>query len=203
MALFSRLRGGDMQSSFFKISESLLARQLGKSIQNVQKQLERLNELGVLIYDKQNVQPQVVFLTPRFDAKRLPLDIQGIEARKKRDMEKVEAVIHYVTHKHRCRTQLILEYFGEVSYEACGVCDICLEKKKANQVKEADESEAQQILSFLKEGPLAVRVLVSKLNPKDERATLALIRDMLDVGQLQHLEDKRIGLSDNLLKKLV
>jgi superfamily II DNA helicase RecQ len=35
-----------------------------------------------------------------------------------------------------------LEYFGEVNYEACGVCDICLKKKKQNPGKKNTEALA-------------------------------------------------------------
>ncbi len=200
LTLLSRLRGGDMLSNFFPISEYTLANYLKTSHGNVCRQLERLQELGVITYDQQSEKPQVLFLTPRYDVKHLPLDTQAMQARKQRDLDKVEAVIHYMQHQHRCRTQLLLEYFGEVSYEACEVCDVCIAKKK-KRISEGDtEAQAQKIKQILEAGAMAVSILVAKLNPSNEAQALELIRAMLDSKELQKEEDGRIGLSAKSLK---
>ncbi len=194
LTLLSRLRGGDILRNFFPISERTLSVYLQKPVENVRKQLERLQELGVVIYDKQSGKPQVLFLTPRYDVKHLPLDIKSMEARKKRDLEKVESVIHYMTHQQRCRTQILLEYFGEISNETCGVCDICIGKKRKLASEGNQEKQAQKIKEHLKLGAMAVSILITKLNPSDEKQTLQLIREMLDSQELQKEEDGRLTL---------
>ena len=41
----------------------------------------------------------------------------------------MEAVLHYSTTNHRCRSQLLLEYFGEKDSHRCGICDVCRRQK--------------------------------------------------------------------------
>lgn len=45
-------------------------------------------------------------------------------------MNRVEAVIHYASSEHRCRSQLLLQYFGETESVRCGKCDVCLERNE-------------------------------------------------------------------------
>ncbi|GAB4395534.1 MAG: ATP-dependent DNA helicase RecQ [Microscillaceae bacterium] len=194
LTLLSRLRGGDMQSHFFTISENQLAYYLQKSSDNVRRQLERLQSLGILHYDFQRDMPQILFLQPRFEATRLPLDKARLDARKKTALERVAAVRHYALHRHRCRTQLLLEYFGEISEALCGVCDFCLASKK-NKWRSLRDENARRIQEALEAGPLALPLLVARMPHLDERETLQCIREMLDTGEIQRLEDGRMALA--------
>ncbi|MDX2306252.1 MAG: ATP-dependent DNA helicase RecQ [Microscillaceae bacterium] len=194
ITLLSRLRGGQMQSSFFSISETTIAQYLKSTTEKIIKQLIRLNELNIIVYEQQNQNPQVIFLTPRYDAKRLPLNMQRIEERKKRDLDKIKAVANYANHRHRCRTQILLEYFGEISYQPCEVCDICLERKKQEKPANNYDRFALKIREILKNGPLVIRQLMAKLNPKNEQEALNVIQKMVEVSELIHLQDGRIGL---------
>ena len=92
--------------------------------------LEHLNNLKVITYDRMRDKPQLAFITPRYDAAKLPLNIDRINERRKVKKDKLGAMLRYVENDHLCRTSMILEYFGEISYEDCGHCDVCREKKK-------------------------------------------------------------------------
>lgn len=181
-----------MQHHFFSISETDIARYLKISPQQVQKQLERLQELNVLLYERQKNKPQLTFLTPRYEASRLPLNRKQIEQRKKRDLDQVEALISYVEHQHRCRALLLSEYFGEVSYANCGICDICLKRKSKDNPPEKLSSLRERVKASLETGPLAPAQLVSKVGGKSEQETLQAIRTLLDYGELAYLEDGRL-----------
>jgi ATP-dependent DNA helicase RecQ len=39
-------------------------------------------------------------------------------------------MVAYVSNDHRCRTQQLLDYFGEISYIPCGICDVCVARKE-------------------------------------------------------------------------
>ena len=42
----------------------------------------------------------------------------------------MESVIYYASSKHKCRSEILLRYFGEKEVYSCGICDVCLERNK-------------------------------------------------------------------------
>jgi len=60
-------------------------------------------------------------------------------------------VISYAGSSSHCRSQLLIKYFGQTDTRRCGICDVCLERNKAN----LSELEFNNILEILK--PLLLR----------------------------------------------
>ncbi len=191
LTLLSRLKGGEMQSQFFSVSETTLARYLKKNTHEVEQQLQRLHQMEALIYEKQKSKPQLTFLTPRQDAQKLPLDPKELASRKKRDKDKVDAVVRFAQNDRTCRNQVLLEYFGERSPQVCGICDICRQKqKKVGQT--AHKLIAQEIQKALQSGPLAISLLISRLEHIPEKDALLAIRELRERGQLIQKNDGRL-----------
>lgn len=191
ISLMRRLYGGEMLTHWITISENIIAQQLKINTDQVIKQLNRLQDLKVLNYSPQKDKPQLVLLKPRYDAKYLPLDTAKIAAHKQQDLDKVRAVCHYIQHQDRCRTQILLEYFGEVNYEACGVCDICLKKKKQTAV--LPKTHTQKIFALLQNEPNTLQSLQTKLHEIPEKEMIATIQQLLDTEQIIYLEDGSLG----------
>ena len=65
-------------------------------------------------------------LAPDGDIARLEALLPGIEAKRRRDQQKLDTLLRYV-HARGCRRRFILDYFGEASAirRACGHCDVC------------------------------------------------------------------------------
>lgn len=184
-----RMYGGEIFQNFVNVQESEMARVLKVKVEWIQSQLEKLQHQQVLIYEKRKEKPQITFLTPRYEAERIPLDKKAIEERKNRDLAKVQAVGHYVQHQHRCRTQLLLEYFGEISYEKCGVCDICLKQKK----QDSENSDLKEtILKLLQEKSLLPEELVKKVGEKHQKETTQWIKKLLDVELVEYEMNGRL-----------
>jgi len=55
------------------------------------------------------------------------------EARERRDIERIDQVLRYVN-SGSCLAGQLLQYFGENSIEACGVCSRCMEPAQAPQL---------------------------------------------------------------------
>ena len=73
---------------------------------------------------KKNDNPKLKFIEPRKDTKHLHFKIEDRDNRKKREINKLIKFQKYVNQK-KCREQMLLNYFGEVSESQCGRCDIC------------------------------------------------------------------------------
>jgi ATP-dependent DNA helicase RecQ len=55
----------------------------------------------------------------------LPIDIAALREKEKRDRAKLKAVVDYA-YGRECRQKIILRYFGDTDFTACGACDRCL-----------------------------------------------------------------------------
>ena len=191
-----RMYGGELFSSFISISEKNIAQKLGTDIKEVKRMLEYLEKVNILVYAKQNDRAQLTFTTPRYEAAKLPLNEHQLNERYKLNLKKMQSVVDYVQHKDRCRTLLLLAYFDEISDNACGVCDICLDKKKKLIDSEQYRLYHKQILQAVKIEQPDPRKLVHKLKPKSEKALLDVIREMVDVGEIGYNEKGGIIIRD-------
>ena len=120
---------GGLFDDFSKIKEFDLATRSKKTISAIRKILRELHKLEVIIYEEQNDLPLLTFLQPRVDLKHLRLRKEIYDTRKEEALTKMEAVINYAFSNDTCRSQLLLAYFGDSNTD-CGVCDVCLSKKR-------------------------------------------------------------------------
>jgi ATP-dependent DNA helicase RecQ len=193
-----RLYGGELYANFVNISEKELAIELKIPAAEVRKKLKIMETMEVVAYNEQKNKPQITFLTPRYDASRIPISKKELEHKKALYEKKVKAVIHYTQHEYRCRTQLLLEYFDEVSYDHCGICDICVTRNKTPHRDKTSPSTQQfnEISSMLKKylsnKPTSPEQLIAELQPENEQQVYESLRIMLDQGILHYDRQGRI-----------
>jgi len=180
-----RLYGGELFTNFVRVSENQIARMLNTTTIKVKNQLNHLNDLKVITYDRMRDKPQLAFITSRYDVAKLPLNITRLNERRRLKKTKLEAIIRYVEKNHICRTSMILDYFGEVIYEDCGHCDICLEKKK-NTSKSDHQRIREMLLYELHKGPKLPEELTKLFDDDDLILVEEIIRDMNDQGEIKY-----------------
>ncbi|UCS93758.1 RecQ family ATP-dependent DNA helicase [Echinicola marina] len=189
-----RMHGGELFTEYIKINEEKIAGILNVSEGQVVKLLERMENLGIGAYNKKKDKPQVTFLTPRFDAGRLPLNVKRISERRENSVAKAKSMVQYIENGVLCRTLQLLSYFGEEKDEPCGVCDVCLENKRAGDLVGHLVEMRQKLLKTLNTGALfTYKELLSEagFSHEDDEA-LKLLRQMEEEGLLISLEDGRI-----------
>ncbi|MBX9850786.1 MAG: RecQ family ATP-dependent DNA helicase [Cytophagaceae bacterium] len=183
LKMILRMYGGEAFTNFVNISEKDLAKNLHSTTEEITQLLKTLHKYNIVEYDQQKERSQLVFTTPRMDASKLPLDVKKIEQRKKTSMQKINSVIHYSRQKERCRAIVLLDYFGEISDNECGVCDICIQKKKQKEDKNYEELRSQ-ILKMLTEESVKTDDLIQKINPQKKDLIIDVVRIMLDAGEI-------------------
>ncbi len=93
--------------------------------------------------------------------------------------------------------QVILDYFGEVTHETCGKCDVCMDRKKKDNGKAFHDYE-QQVKYLLTEKPMTVDELESAIAPRDRHLLIEVIREMVEQGTIQYDEFWVLRLSARL-----
>lgn len=121
---------GGLFDFYTNIFEREIAFRLKKTEVWVQTQLEKIKAAGLIDYIKASGEEQIFLQENRFRDIDIPAaKIQFLRSRYK---EKLLAVNNYVHNTSTCRSALLVSYFNEKNSTPCGVCDICLSRKKQN-----------------------------------------------------------------------
>lgn len=191
-----RLYGGQLYTDFTKISESYLAKALNISLPDLTALLNHLHEIQLIIYRPAKDKPQLTFVLPRQDAARLPLNIKRLEERKALSESKMEKMVEFVTTSHRCRMQLVQEYFGEDTFQVCGKCDVCIDKKKRENLQEI-KGLRSEVLKLLAEKLYTIEQLEERIAPQDVELFVDVIREMVDDGEIEYDAVWRLKIRNN------
>jgi len=178
-----RLYGGEMFSSFVRIDESVLAKSLKVGRSDVIAMLNHLSELRVVLYSPARDKPQLTYILPRQDAELLPVNTARLEERRNLVLSKMEAMTSYVTTDYRCRMQFIQAYFDEHTEETCGICDVCIRKRKKENMQ-AFEQLRDQVMMVMRQGDLSVEQLEKEIDPQDRELFVDVVRELVDEGVL-------------------
>lgn len=166
------------------IKESDLAKRLGINRTEVVKTLGKLHSLQIIIYNEQTDKPHLIFTKPRVDTQHLLIDRRYHADRYQVHKTQIEAVLNYAG-SHKCRSQLLLNYFNEAHAEVCGVCDVCLENKKAGKKDALTDEIIKDLLNELSKNPLHLNALVESIHKGSDKEKLGVIRMLLDAGTIK------------------
>ena len=169
---------------YVKIQESEIAKKTGSSFKDIVRYLKFFQEQGLLSYLPQTDQPQLQFLRPRADRLHLDIDVKYIELRKKVQADQIQAVMSYAT-RMECRSIQLLTYFDELAAEKCGICDVCLAEKKADDNDQLDDRIDYEIASLLQNQSHSLVNLVNELTIGTEQERINRIRTLLDAGKIK------------------
>lgn len=163
-----------------KISEQQIAKSTGKTVRETKDLLKKLDKLELVNYEAKNNTPQISYLTERREQNGLKISKSNYLDRKKIAFNQMEAVILFAESEHRCRSQLLLEYFDEKNSDLCGVCDVCLAEKKANNDRQNTDTIKGKILTLLKKNKKSSQEIVDHLSSKREEEVLEILSKMSD-----------------------
>jgi ATP-dependent DNA helicase RecQ len=176
-----RMYGGELFVDFIKIQESKLSKSLGMPEKDMVQQLEHLDQVGIIAYDKRKDMPQITFLTERYDAGKLPLNAKRIEERRRNAVSKAKSMIAYVRDSTSCRSNQISMYFGELTEKDCGICDVCIEKRKS--IGKQYLKVKEKIIQTLRGGnEFSLHSLQEVPGLKNDMNTLEILREMEEEG---------------------
>ncbi len=181
-----RIYGGELVDNFINISEAKIVQHTKFTLFEVKKTLEMLHQQQILFYEPMKDSPQIIFTLARQHENKLPIDQKFLKERKELADSKAKAVNGYIKNYEQCRTQQLLEYFGEKKEERCLVCDFCIKEKNRYHQDESFLKMRSSILKELLESSQEVEQLVSHLTEFHSDRVLETIRIMLDLGDVKY-----------------
>lgn len=178
-------------NDFTNIDEGFLAKKAGVNVQDITNYLIYLSRQKVITYIPRKKNPLIVFIEGRLTEKELILFKEKYHHRKEKYISRINSVINYAQSKSKCRSQILLNYFGEKTYSRCGTCDICRSRNEVDLNKIEFDKIINKIKPILQSKEAELTELVDLVN-ENEEFVIKVIQWLL--------EAEKISISDNKYK---
>jgi len=177
-------------TNYVAVDEQLMAQRANISPELVYDFLCKLRAQKVIDYIPQKKTPFIIFTKERIDVDRLKITKENYTDRKRDYMQRIDSMIHYASSGHKCRSQLLLQYFGETESVRCGKCDVCMERNELNLSKYEFDTISEQIKKLLFE-PCFYEELLARIDGKPENA-VKVVRWLLENEKIVYRVDNRM-----------
>ena len=134
------------------IDEAFLAQETKLSLHQVYLVLKELDRKRIIDFIPQKHTPYVRYTQRREDSDHLIFPPAVYADLKRRYTDRIKHIIAYATSSNRCRSRMLLNYFGEKAVKDCGQCDVCLEERHMAAPSEEVEQARQEIRHLLSDG---------------------------------------------------
>jgi ATP-dependent DNA helicase RecQ len=167
------------------VNLDLIAGKTGQSSEAVVSALQKMEQDQVAEIQLFDTDAVITFLVPREDDKTINRMAIGVRELNDKKVSQVKAMLNYLENNFNCKSEQLLQYFGEAITERCGICSVCLKDEKPSGKKELN-AIAKQILGLLKAGDLNSREISERLT-FTESDIIKVLKALLDA--------KKIGLN--------
>jgi ATP-dependent DNA helicase RecQ len=167
-------------SQYVPVDEEYIARVSRNSKANVVSNLITLSRMRVIDYIPYIRTPLLILLEERFDNKSILFSGKSYKERRDVYENRVEKMISYASETDECRSQMLLEYFGEESFVECGRCDVCIKKTKESEAGYY-QTLVERLVKTLEESPKTLGQIGEDMGDETGRY-LDVLRDMIDRG---------------------
>lgn len=176
---------GGVFDDYITINEYEFAKKLRVSYEQIVGLIHALVQMEIASYIPPTDAPQLSFLQDRVDYKNLYVDHVFIRERQQVKITQVEAMLNYIEHSP-CRSQSLLQYFGEQNTLFCQVCDLCLIRNHKVMMHRNIKLEIERILLGK---PQTIQDLIGQISIGDDEIKLDVVRSLIDSHKIRIVED--------------
>ena len=162
------------------INEDSLASRTGLTRQQVYETLVFLTRRRILHYIPGKKTPYIIYTREVY------------EDRKKSYIQRIEAMLSYAETDDKCRSRMLLRYFGEKNEHNCGHCDVCLQKHDSGVKRNEFDEIARKIEELLQDNSMSVTVLQQQLEAAWKKEHIQQVLHFLLAEEKLKLEDGRL-----------
>ncbi len=171
-------------SGYVSIDEEHIARVTRNSKAAVTSLLIRLSQMGVISYIPGAKSPLLIFNQAREDERGFSISKESYHKKLESFTKRIESVISYSKESCKCRSGCLVEYFGQKEWKNCGICDICIGKKKKREAEGYEQQLERKIVELLIEAPRSLDDLSMLIND-ETKCYLDILRNMADRGGIK------------------
>ena len=175
-------------SDYVFISENTLSVRTGLTRQEIYTILVALSQQHILHYIPGKKTPYIIYTTERRSMDRIQLTKEVYEDRKESYVERIKAILDYAESDDKCRSRMLLRYFGEKNEHNCGQCDVCQSKHDSGLKTYQFDEWAEKIGEQLKQHPCSTDELLQRLGT-DEKGTVLKVLSYLLAEEIVRQKD--------------
>ncbi|WP_289091554.1 ATP-dependent DNA helicase RecQ [uncultured Bacteroides sp.] len=161
------------------INEETLSLRTGMTRQQVYDTLISLTRRRILNYIPGKKTPYIIYTRERQEADRLIFTKEVYEDRKESFIRRIEAMTEYAETEDKCRSRMLLLYFGEKNEHNCGQCDVCLSSHSSGIKQGVFDEISRAIEETLKEKDMTTSALMEKLESYDKENVTKVLSYLL------------------------
>lgn len=167
---------------YVRVNEYKIATKTGYSRKVVTEKLMLLTQLDLADYIPKSELPTITFTTERLADNNLSISPKLYRERKIIAEKKLAAVTKFLT-ADRCKSELLLHYFGEVDTQPCGKCHSCVDSSEnLESIETIIKKEASEILKNNEK--VMIIDLVNRLEDYSEDLILENLRWMAEHDEI-------------------
>ena len=161
------------------INEETLSLRTGMTRQQVYDTLISLTRRRILHYIPGKKTPYIIYTRERQEANRLVFSKKVYEDRKESFIHRIEAMTEYAECDDKCRSRMLLLYFGEKNEHNCGQCDVCLSSHSSGIKQGVFDDISRAIEEALKENEMTTSALIENLEGYDRKNVTKVLSYLL------------------------
>jgi ATP-dependent DNA helicase RecQ len=178
-----------MFSEFIAINEDSLSKKSGLSRDAIYRFLVKLSSMNIIRYIPGKKTALVIFTEERLERKALMISPGNYLQVKEKYVFRVNKMIDYADFNTKCRSVMLLDYFGEES-DRCGICDVCRERNELDLSKYEFDLILEEIKELLVGQKYDSKELVSKVSLPEEKV-IKVLRWLLDHNKIT-MDDRHL-----------
>lgn len=161
------------------INEELLSNRSGLSRQQIYETFLFLTRQHILHYIPGKKTPYIIYTRERQETDRIYLSREVYEDRKENYRRRIGAMIEYAESENKCRSRMLLHYFGEKNEHNCGQCDVCLQHHHSGLRQSQFDEISRQIRSLLEMESLSLQELKTRMEDVPEEQLTKVVSYLL------------------------
>jgi len=180
-----------MFTEFIPINEEALSRKSAATRETIYRYLVKLSSFNIIRYIPGKRTALVIFTEERLERKALMISPDNYLHVKEKYEIRLNKMIDYAESDNRCRSVILLDYFGEES-DRCGICDVCRKRNELDLSKYEFDLILDEIKAILeKKNPDAEQL--AKMIELPEEKVVKVIRWLLDHNKIIQDEDHSLS----------
>ena len=176
------------------VYESKLAKFIQADVSTLKKELQKLNDYGIISYSAQKEKPQITLLQNRMYNDNYQVNSIDYLKRKQNFEERVNAMVAYIQKTAGCRSQHIAGYFTPVKINTCGICDNCINEKALHISTEEFNDITAKIINCTKDQNFTVEEIFLNLKGIKKVKIWKVINYLLAEEKLKTDKDGRLSI---------